>query len=125
MVTDMGKIAFLVMTSPYSFQNSDTVLKLAHATLKAGHEVIGIYLYTDGVYINVNTIKPSDDRDRNIASLFKELVDKGVTIVSCPICAEYRGTANEDLLIEGTGFDGVGALSEFVQEADRVLIFTA
>jgi len=43
----MGKIAFLVMTSPYSFQNSDTVLKLAHAALKAGHEVIGIYLYTE------------------------------------------------------------------------------
>jgi len=87
--------------------------------------LLGFICIQNGVYINVNTIKPSDDRDRNIASLFKELVDKGVTVVSCPICAEYRGTANEDLLIEGTGFDGLGALSEFVQEADRVLIFTA
>ncbi len=125
MVTKMGKIAFLLMTSPYSFQNSDTVLKLANAALKAGHEVTGIYLYTDGVYNNVNTIKPSDDRDRNIAGLFKELVDKGVTVVSCPICAEYRGTQSKDILLEGTGFDGLGALSEFVEEADRILIFSA
>ena len=121
----MGKIAFLLMTSPYTFQNSDTVIKLAHAALKAGHEVTGIYLYTDGVYNNVNTIKPSDDRDRNIADLFKELAAKGIPVVSCPICAEYRGTQSKDLLLEGTGFDGLGALSEYVEEADRILIFTS
>ncbi|NHK31877.1 MAG: sulfur reduction protein DsrE [Asgard group archaeon] len=121
----MGKIAFLLMTSPYSFQNSDTVIKLAHAAIKAGHEVTGIYLYTDGVYNNVNSIKPSDDRDRNIADLFKGLVDKGVTVVSCPICAEYRGTYNKDMLVEGTNFDGLGALSEFVEDSDRILIFSA
>ncbi|HUT81196.1 MAG TPA: DsrE family protein [Candidatus Bathyarchaeia archaeon] len=121
----MGKLAFLLMTSPYSFQNSDTVIKLANAALKAGHEVTGIYLYTDGVYNNVNTIKPSDDRDRNIAELFKELAAKGVKVVACPICAEYRGTQNNDLLLEGTNFDGLGALSEFVEDSDRILIFTA
>lgn len=125
MVKLMGKIAFLLMTSPYSFQNSDTVIKLAKAAIKAGHEVTGIYLYTDGVYNNVNSIKPSDDRDRNIANLFKELANKGIPIVACPICAEYRGTHNKDMLVEGTNFDGLGALSEFVEDSDRILIFTA
>jgi tRNA 2-thiouridine synthesizing protein D len=125
MVKQMGKIAFLLMTSPYTFQNSDTVIKLAQAAVKAGHEVTGIYLYTDGVYNNVNTIKPSDERDRNIPDLFKELVDQGIPVVSCPICAEYRGTHDKELLVEGTGFDGLGALSEFVEDSDRILIFTA
>jgi tRNA 2-thiouridine synthesizing protein D len=125
MVKYMGKIAFLLMTSPYSFQNSDTVIKLAHAAIKAGHEVTGIYLYTDGVYNNINSIKPSDDRDRNIADLFKELVDKGVKVVSCPVCAEYRGTYNNEMLVEGTNFDGLGALSEFAEDSDRILIFSA
>lgn len=121
----MGKIAFLLMTSPYTFQNSDTVIKLAKAAVKAGHEVTGIYLYTDGVYNAVNTIKPSDERDRNIADLFKELTDEGITVASCPICAEYRGTHDENMLIEGAGFDGLGALSEFVEDSDRILIFTS
>ena len=121
----MGKIAFLLMSSPYSFQNSDTVIKLAKASLKAGHKVVGIYLYTDGVYNSLKTIKPSDDKDRNIALLFKELADKGIPIVSCPICSEYRGVFNQDLLIKGLGFDGLGALSEFVLDADKILVFTS
>ncbi len=121
----MGKIAFLLMTSPYTFQNSDTVIKLAKATIKAGHEVTGIYLYTDGAYNAVKTIKPSDERDRNVAELFKELAAEGIPVVSCPICAEYRGIYDENLLIEGTGFDGLGALSEFVEDSDRILIFTS
>ncbi len=121
----MGKIAFLLMTTPYSFQNSDTVIKLAHAALKAGHEVTGVYLYTDGVYNSLNTIKPTDDRDRNIADLFKELTAKGIPVVSCPICCDYRGINKKEMLIEGAAFDGLGALSEFVEESDRILIFTA
>lgn len=121
----MGKIAFLLMTSPYSFQNTDTVINLAKAALKTGHEVTGIYLYTDGVYNTVKDIKPSDDRDRNIPDLFKELISKGVPVVSCPICAEYRGTMGKEKIIEGSGFDGLGALSEFVEDSDRILIFTA
>ncbi|MHA1744317.1 MAG: DsrE/DsrF/TusD sulfur relay family protein [Candidatus Heimdallarchaeota archaeon] len=121
----MGKIAFLLMTSPYTFQNSDTVIKLAQAALKAGHEVTGVYLYTDGVYNAVKTIKPSDDRDRNIAELFGELIEKGIPVVSCPICAQYRGVQAEEQLLNGSKFDGLGALSEFVEEADRILIFTS
>ena len=113
------------MTSPYSFQNSDTVIKLANAALKAGHQITGIYLYTDGVYNILKDIKPSDDRDRNIPLLFKELVDKGVPVVACPICAEYRGTIGKEKIIEGSNFDGLGALSEFVEDSDRILIFTS
>ena len=78
MVIQLGKIAFLLMTTPYSYQNSDTVIKLAKAALKKGHEVTGIYLYTDGVYNVLKDIKPSDDRDRNIPELFKELIDVGL-----------------------------------------------
>jgi len=121
----MGNITFLLMTSPYSFQNSDTVIHLAKAAVKAGHEVTGIYLYTDGVYNSVKDIAPSDDRDRNIALLFKELSDMGIPIVSCPICAQYRGTFDKEKNTEGIGFDGLGALSEFVEESDRILIFSA
>lgn len=121
----MGKIAFLLMSSPYSFQNSDTVIKLAEAAIRKGHEVTGIYLYTDGVYNVVKDIEPSDDRDRNIPSLFKQLIEKGVPVVACPICAEYRGTMGQEKIIEGSKFDGLGALSEYVEDSDRILIFSA
>ena len=113
------------MTTPYSFQNSDTVIKLAKAAIKKGHEVTGIYLYTDGVYNVVKDIKPSDDRDRNIPNLFQELIDEGIPVVACPICAEYRGTMGKEKIIDGSGFDGLGALSEFVEDSDKILIFAA
>jgi tRNA 2-thiouridine synthesizing protein D len=125
MVTILGKIAFVLMTTPYSFQNSDTVIKLANAALKAGHTITGIYLYTDGVYNVVKDIQPSDDRDRNIAFLFQELAEKGIPIVSCPLCAQYRGIYEQKKIIDKSTFDGLGALSEFVEEADRILIFTS
>jgi len=49
----------------------------------------------------------------------------GIPVVSCPICAQYRGTFDKERNTEGTGFDGLGALSEFVEESDRILIFSA
>ncbi|MFW9924720.1 MAG: DsrE family protein [Candidatus Thorarchaeota archaeon] len=52
------------------------------------------------------------------------MIDEGVPVVACPICAEYRGTMGKEKIIEGSGFDGLGALSEFVEDSDRILIFT-
>jgi tRNA 2-thiouridine synthesizing protein D len=119
----MGKIVFLLMTSPYTTQRSDTVVKLAKAALEEGHEVTGIYLYVDGVY-NVNKkIDPGSKEERNIAELFKELSDKGIPVRVCPVCASYRGIKEEEL-VEGAEFDGLAGFAEMFEEADKIITFT-
>ncbi len=49
----MGKLAILLTTGPYTSQNTDTVIEIAKAAVKKGHEVLGIYLFVDGV-LNAN-----------------------------------------------------------------------
>ena len=92
----MGKIAFLLMTSPYTKQNADSVIKLTQAALDEGHKITGIYLYVDGVYAANKKIDPKSEDERNISLLFKELADKGVPIRICPVCANYRGMPEEE-----------------------------
>ncbi len=119
----MARIGFLLMTSPYTVQNSDTVLKLAEAFLSEGHEVTGIYLYVNGVYNANKNIDPKSPDERNIPQLFRKLSERGVPIKVCPVCANYRGILEEDL-IEGAEFDGLGGLAEIFEECDKIIAFT-
>ena len=120
----MGKIAFLLMTSPYTTQRSDTVIKMAEATLAEGHQITGIYLYVDGIYNGNKKIDPKSEDERNIASLFKGLVDRGVPIRVCPVCANYRGLPTEDQFVDGIEFDGLAGFAEIFEEADKIITFT-
>lgn len=120
----MGKICFLLMTSPYTSQNSDTLIKLAEAALSQGHKVTGIYLYVDGVYNANRKIDPKSPDERNLAKIFKKLIDQGVPVKVCPVCANYRGMMDDNSLVEGAEFDGLGGLAEIFEEADKIIAFT-
>ncbi|MHA1409256.1 MAG: DsrE/DsrF/TusD sulfur relay family protein [Candidatus Odinarchaeia archaeon] len=121
----MSKIAFLLMTTPYTMESSDTVIKLAQAALEEGHEITGIYLYSDGVYNANKSIDPKSEEERNIAQLFKDLADKGVPIRICPVCSNYRGLPDEQLFVEGAEFDGLAGFAEMFEDADKVIAFTS
>jgi len=113
----VGRLALYITSGPYTFQNSDTLFQLAKAALKKGHEVIGIYAQTDGVY---NFNKNIDSRDdRNIPKQLEELANLGVKLMACPVCASYRGVGSRDLLIKGAAFDGLGAVAELIWDCDR------
>jgi tRNA 2-thiouridine synthesizing protein D len=120
----MGKLAILLTTGPYTSQNTDSVINIAKAALKKGHEVMGIYLFVDGVLNANKDIDSLSAEERNIARLLEELTAAGIPIFSCPVCANFRGIKDEDRLIEGAKFDGLGALSELVLDSDRFLVFS-
>ena len=40
----MGKLAILLLTPPYTDQNSESVINIAKAAIKKGHEVIGMQI---------------------------------------------------------------------------------
>lgn len=117
-------IAILCMTTPYTYGNTETMLHFIDAAMKKGHQITGVYFYMDGVLNNNKNITPSDEKEKNIATLIKEIVDKGVPVSSCPICAEYRGVKDESLLIDQTSFEGLAYLTELVMDSDRLLAFT-
>ena len=115
-------LGFMLNTGPYSFEYTDLVINIAKEAVKKGHTV-KIYLYVDGAYNSIKTINPPVPEERNIAKLLKELIEMGVDIKVCPICAEYRGVKGESLLIEGLSYEGLGYLGELVADCDRLIVF--
>jgi len=113
------KIGILLLTGPYQHEAADTAYHFARAALARGHEVLGIFLYTDGV--NVANRNISSPGSRNLAQMFSELGGK-TRVVTCGTCARFRGLTKE-CLSPGTSLGGMGALVKFIQDCDRFLVF--
>jgi len=113
------KIGILLLTGPYQHEGADTAYHFTKAALARGHEILGIFLYTDGVYVaNRNIVAPGH---RNIAQMFNELGVR-TKIVACGTCAKFRGM-KQDLLSPNLKMGGMGALVQMLQECDRFLVF--
>ena len=86
------KIGVMVLEGPYQHQAADSAYKFVQAALARGHEIVGIFLYTDGVNVANQFIKPPGER--NIAQRFNELGEQGIEIVACTACASRPTTAS-------------------------------
>jgi len=90
------------------------------AALKRGHEIVGIFLYTDGVN-NINKyINPPGER--NISKRLNELGEQGIDIVACTACSKFRGM-RPDLKVENVRQSGLGSLADYLRSADRFVSF--
>ena len=114
------KIGVLVLEGPYQHEAADTAYHFVKAALARGLEITGIFLYTDGVNNANGYIKPPGER--NIAKRFSELGGQGIDIVACTACARFRGF-RPDMVAENVRLSGLGALSEYLREADRFVTF--
>jgi tRNA 2-thiouridine synthesizing protein D len=114
------KIGVMVLEGPYQHQAADSAYKFVQAALARGHEIIGVFLYTDGVNNANQFINPPGER--NIAERFNELGEQGVQIVACTACAKFRGM-RPNLKVEHVRLSGLGSLSEYLREADRFVTF--
>jgi tRNA 2-thiouridine synthesizing protein D len=114
------KIGVMVLEGPYQHQAADSAYNFVQAALARGHEIVGIFLYTDAVN-NINQfINPPGER--NIAKRFDGLAEQGVPVVACTACAKFRGL-RPNLKTEHTRLSGLGSLSEYLQTADRFVTF--
>ncbi|MCS7139136.1 MAG: DsrE family protein [Candidatus Nezhaarchaeota archaeon] len=116
-------LGILLNTGPYSFEYTDLVVKIAREAVKKGHKV-KLYLYVDGVYNALKSINPPLPEERNIAALLKELLNLGVDIKVCPVCAEYRGVKDDKNLVNGVSYEGLGYFGELAADCDKLLVFT-
>ena len=117
----MGSIAFCVLSAPYTYQNTNTLVKLAHTALDKGHEVVGIFFFADGVF-NVNKYIKVEGGSMHIPDELRKLEERGVPLAICSACANYRGITPENKL-DGVEIAGVALFSEYFEDADRVVVF--
>lgn len=110
----------MVLEGPYQHEAADSAYHFAQAALARGHEVVGIFLYTDGVNNANRFVAPPGER--NIAERFDELAAQGIPVIACTACAKFRGL-RPDLKTEHVRLSGLGSLAQYLREADRFVTF--
>jgi tRNA 2-thiouridine synthesizing protein D len=114
------KFGVMVLEGPYQHQAVDSAYQFVKAALERGHEIVGIFLYMDGVNAINKYIDPPGER--NIARQMDELGQKGIDIVACTACSKFRGL-RPDLKVEHVRQSGLGSLAEYIRKSDRFISF--
>ena len=114
------KIGVMILEGPYQHQAADSAYHFVKAALARGHEIVGIFLYTDAVNNLNKFVKPPGER--NISQRFDELGEQGIDIVACTACAKFRGM-RPNLAVEHGRMSGLGSLAQYLREADRFVTF--
>jgi tRNA 2-thiouridine synthesizing protein D len=117
----MVKFAFLVCTAPYTFQNTDTLYDMIEAAYELGHSVAGVFFFVDGV-INASRKIKVEKSIRNLPGKLQNVVEKGIRVVVCSACSEYRGLEEADLA-NGVDYAGLLTFGDMLCEADKLITF--
>jgi len=118
----MVVFTFVVCAEPYKFEAIDTMLNLGKAILKKGHQILGIFFYGSGVYNIKREINISSSM-RNLPERLENFVKKNSLNLSvCSTWVNFTGLKPDDF-IEGARQVGLGGLSEWMAESDRVIVF--
>ncbi len=112
-------LTFLIMTGPYTYENSETFVNLARSALNKGYKV-SAFLYVDGVYNAHLGQDPEPDTPMN--QRFQELADAGVVFHACGLCTTARGFDQQGKdFITGVSVSGLTEFAELIGESDRVV----
>ena len=116
------KFALMVSEGPYTHQASDTAFQFAKAAIAAGHEVMRVFFYHDGVYNSTRLTEPPQD-DRHVVNRWASLkADHDVDLVVCVAAALRRGIKDE-VLAPGFRISGLGQLVDAGIKAERTITF--
>ena len=127
------KFGILVNEGPYTHQASDTAYHFTAAALRAGHEIVRVFFYHDGVNNGTRLSVPPQD-DRNVSERWSELANEhGVELILCVAAAQRRGLLDEDEakragkdsnnMAPGFQISGLGQLIDAGIQADRLVVF--
>lgn len=114
------KIGVMVLDGPYQHQAADSAYQFVRAALARGHQIVGVFLFADGVNNANRFINPPGER--NISKLYEELAAQGIPVVACTACAKFRGL-KPDIKTECIGLTGLGALVDYLRQAERFVTF--
>ena len=118
----MVVFTFVVCAEPYKFEALDTMLNLGQAILKKGHKILGIFFYGSGVYSAKREINISPSM-RDLPKRLQNFVNKNdMGLSACSTWMNFTGL-NPEELVENASQVGLGGLSEWMAESDRVIVF--
>ncbi|GIU07900.1 sulfurtransferase complex subunit TusD [Shewanella morhuae] len=129
----MSKFIIQVNGPAYGTSSSINALCFTQAALAAGHQVICVFFYQDGVYNSTDLNLPAAD-ENNVISDWKQLAEAHqVPLVNCVSAALRRGIISEQDAHEnglshwnvGKSFimGGLGELITGIESADRLISF--
>ena len=127
------KFAIMVNEGPYTHQASDSAYHFTAAALRAGHEIVRVFFYHDGVNNGTRLSVPPQD-DRNISERWTELGQQhDLELILCVAAAQRRGLLDEDeakragkdtnIMAPGFQISGLGQLIDAGIQADRTIVF--
>lgn len=118
----MVVFTFVVCAEPYKFEAIDTMLNLGEAILKKGHQILGIFFYGSGVYNIKREINISSTM-RNLPERLENFIKKNsLNLSACSTWVSFTGLKSDDFIEEARQV-GLGGLSEWMAESDRVIVF--
>lgn len=127
------KFGILVNEGPYTHQASDSAYHFTAAALRAGHEIVRVFFYHDGVNNGTRLSVPPQD-DRNISERWSALAEAHeVELILCVAAAQRRGLLDgdeakrvgkdSDNMAPGFQISGLGQLIDAGIQADRLIVF--
>jgi tRNA 2-thiouridine synthesizing protein D len=114
------KFGILLLSGPYQTEDVDSMVHFVETALEKGHEIVGIFLYIDGIY-NLNS-KIKAPGERNLAEELDAFGARGIPVVGCGVCCKFRGVVKADIIEHGK-LGGLGALDRYLDECDRFITF--
>ncbi|MCP4472122.1 MAG: sulfurtransferase complex subunit TusD [Gammaproteobacteria bacterium] len=127
------KFSILINEGPYTHQASDSAYHFTEAALRAGHEIVRVFFYHDGVYNGTRLSVPPQD-DRNVSERWSALgQEHSLELILCVAAAQRRGMLDEDEarragkdsnnIAPGFEISGLGQLVDAGIQADRLIVF--
>jgi len=127
------RFGIVVNEGPCQHQAAESAFRFAEAALAAGHEIVRVFFYHDGVYNGSSLAVPPQDEPGVIERWSGLARTHGVDLVLCVAAAQRRGVLDESLrrrnekvasnLAEGFRISGIGQLVEAAILAERLVVF--
>lgn len=116
------KILIIVNDAPYGTEKAYNSLRLANQLGKDHKNVeVRIFLMADAASCALaNQTTPNGYY--NIERMLKISIEQGAKVKICGSCADARGLKNVEL-IKGAEISSMAALSNWVVDSDKVLVF--
>ncbi|WP_276852940.1 sulfurtransferase complex subunit TusD [Enterobacter oligotrophicus] len=127
------RFALMVTGPAYGTQQASSALQFAHALIEAGHELVSVFFYREGVY-NANRFTSAASDEFDLVRAWQALHEKqGVELQICVAAALRRGVTDASEaerpglsgsnLQPGFSMSGLGALAQAALTCDRVVQF--
>lgn len=117
----MAKTLFLLNDPPYGTERSYNALRLAGALAGRDGEQVKLFLIGDAAACAASGQKVPAGY-YNVEQMLRKVGQHGAEIGVCSSCMDARGLRDEHLA-EGTHRSSLSQLTDWVQWADRTLVF--